>query len=487
VNAKGGVMKLGVKARLLLTLISILAGWMIAAAMTGLINDIIIAISALLFFLIILYQIKTKEFFSPISLAIVMWLFFFIWFINPYAVDIHGIHNDQKAAVYIMSIALIGIISYLVGTMTFLFFQNTAHHSTNTFERTIESDDLNKIFRSSMVATLIGLCFSIPTYILKGIPLLDMEAMNLSRRALVSDISPYVYYQWYFFEIGVIISFYGYIMSWIRSFKIRFMALLAINLLMLSLVASRVTIGTAIFYMVVLWHFVRRRNTFLQVIVTLGFALLIASGFWILRTTGGNQAFIYGIELDISTPLSALEALLKGFTIFMISPVQAFSYLATHDIHMYGSISFMSFIQALPGKQHEVGLYAVSELLGKDSHIVGGTTVTLIGGLYTDFGWIGLIIGMGFLGFILSYLYKRVISDGSLYTVGLYMIVLVYYFAMSYGGQFLDVSLVWKILLWIAFNTYIKWGRFTYTTLGKISTAFVALGVLIGIFHIFKI
>ncbi len=440
-------------------------------------------------FLLLTYIIKNKELFSPVSLAGVIWLFFAAWLSNPYKITVHNIYIDQKNVLFVAIVALIGILSYLIGIAIFQLGKNKVR--TNYEYITSNKEGLsNRILKTSIIATLIGLMFAIPVYLKLGIPLLQLEAMNPARRAFISALSPYVYYQWYFFEISSIIAFYGYITSRKRKIKNIFIILLLINISALLVVASRVTVGMVIFYSIMLLHFYAKEKSIgLQVLVSIGAALLIVSGFWIFRTIAfQSYAIIYGANLEFTSLRSIIESLLKGFFIFMISPVEAFSYLATHNIYMYGEITFMSFIQMLPGRQHEIGLYKVSEILGKSSLIVGGTTVTLIGGLYIDFSWPGVIVGMGLLGFVLAYLYRRIVISGySLQAVGLYMIILVYYFAMCYGGQFLDVSLFWKIFIWTVFSTFIHWGRSTYTVWGKISTVFVIIGIIMGILNIWKL
>ena len=60
---------------------------------------------------------------------------------------------------------------------------------------------------------------------------------------------------------------------------------------------------------------------------------------------------------------------------------------------------------------------------------------------------------------------------------GIYAISLFYYLAMIYGGQFLDVSLVWKLFIWIIFH----WLFLSYDKVSKVLRYLSLLALLGGL------
>jgi len=175
--------------------------------------------------------------------------------------------------------------------------------------------------------------------------------------------------------------------------------------------------------------------------------VLVVSLVWITRIQSLGTFTIYGVDFDLNGgPLAAARAIAAGLSIFARTSIEVFGMFVAGTLKkLHGEIAFMSLISLLPGHHPGLGLFRISEMLGYDPQ--SGTTVSLIGGMYADFGVAGVLVASPLLGLALGYLEQRA-RGGDRLTGLFYAIALAYFFNMIYGGQLLDASLLWK--LWLA-------------------------------------
>src|SRR5207247_570656 len=153
----------------------------------------------------------------------------------------------------------------------------------------------------------------------------------------------------------------------------------------------------------------------------------------------------------------SLRGIGAAVSIFARTSTEVFGLFVRGDLPlMKGELTFMSLISLLPGHHPGLGLFRVSQLLGYDNS--QGTTVSLFGGMYGDFGVAGIVIGAFLLGAVLGRLEQKSSQNDGLMAI-FYGIILAYYINMIYGGQFLDASLLWKLWVAMVAVAYCRTGR----------------------------
>lgn len=411
-----------------------------------------------------------KDYLESSILFFLLVVYYTLGFVNPYNLNIHNISVSNTTYLKTYLIGVLGSFCYLFG------YEIAKRRKTMNPQIPIIHQknfiNLKRLRILLTITTMLGLFFSLPAYAKLGLPILSEENLSIARKSLVWNLSPFIYYQWYFLELSVFLASIGYFVS--RRFlnRIIFLSLILINLSLLLPVTSRVTISEALFYVIFARNYFKKKLTLKSFVYLSLFSLIIVSLLWYIRVYGYN---FYSIE-------DLVYALFLGLFTFCRTSFEALAYFVEKDIKLLGTITFMTFIQLLPGKQHYVGLYLVSEILGKNSLVVGGTTVSLVGGLFIDFGIIGMIMGMFTLGYILKAIYERFQRCDSFLYMGIYAITLFYYIAMIYGGQFLDASLFWKLIVWMSLYYFLYQEKINLHRLAVVSLSF--LGLSLGFYHL---
>jgi oligosaccharide repeat unit polymerase len=410
------------------------------------------------------------RFLNPLLISITLFIYYTIGFLNPFEATVHNITITEITSLKTYLIGIVGVLFYMLGI-------KLAQNKSVYYEKRNFSISLKRYRIAVILCTIIGALFALPAYIKMGLPILNLENMNLERKIFVWGMSPYIYYQWYFLEIGILLSAIGFYK--VENFlnKLLFVIPAIINFTLILPVASRVTVAEGLFYILFARNFFKKAISLRNMFIIILPSVIVISVIWHIR--------VYGIySILVSDIGQFLYLLFEGLVIFCRTSFEAFAYFVELNKHLYGSISFMSFIQLLPGKQAFVGLYLVSELMGKNSSLVGGTTVSLVGGLFIDFGIIGVIVGMLVLGFYLKLIYEKFIHLNSVLYGGIYAISLFYYLAMIYGGQYLDVSLIWKIFIWVSIHRVFLSNEKINKIIEYIPLLMSTGGVILGFYHL---
>jgi oligosaccharide repeat unit polymerase len=115
------------------------------------------------------------------------------------------------------------------------------------------------------------------------------------------------------------------------------------------------------------------------------------------------NAVLYFATKELSTSMESLARLLEVVPKF-------------HDFQ-YGYLFVSPFVLWLPGEQMKAGAVA-KEAIGGDWE--GGAAISLAGSFYFDMGFLGVIVGMAFVGFLLKVFHRLAVRNGSLVYVLLY-------------------------------------------------------------------
>jgi hypothetical protein len=316
-----------------------------------------------------------------------------------------------------------------------------------------------RLYATSYCFLGAGVLIALASYAKLGVPALAPNA-DVARTAFVGRLSPFTYYQWLLIEVGIGLA----AMAWANDAradypraKLYLELASALSVLVVVGVYSRVSIGTPLVVAAVVWWTQGRRISPAAAVAGGAVAVLVISLVWITRVQSLGAFTVYDVHFDLSGgPVAAAGAIGAALSIFARTSVEVFGMFVAGSLHkLHGEIAAMSLISLLPGHHPGLGLFRISAMLGYDPQ--SGTTVSLIGGMYADFGLMGILVAAPLVGLLLGYLERRARRGDRL--VGLYYaVVLAYYLNMIYGGQLLDVTLLWKLWLAIMAIRYVRNG-----------------------------
>nr|MBZ1357364.1 oligosaccharide repeat unit polymerase [Dyadobacter fermentans] len=126
---------------------------------------------------------------------------------------------------------------------------------------------------------------------------------------------------------------------------------------------------------------------------------------------------------DSMTTTSLSTTFSYRFIIYISNLEKVLTYFMSRDEYEYGGTFFMDILTALPGKQidYQSWLKKVTNLEFEGF----GIPPTLMGDLYVNFGYVGVVLGCTLFGFMVRNIYNSLIlKRGSFYNLFLYMAVL---------------------------------------------------------------
>lgn len=381
--------------------------------------------------------------FSPMMYSSIVLGYYTLGIINPFGLDVNHLGISSDVYLYVAYLVLAGLCAYYLGVWIGTALKSPTRKEWTRFEPTA-------VMKASLSCLFIGAVFSIPHYFRAGVPILAQDS-GAARRVFASSLSPWAFAQWTFLEIACVLGLYVYFSTTkrLRSYGL-VIAILAV-LIMLG-IGSRVMIGTPLIIAACVYHYaIRRLRPFRAALVGMG-AMCLISLMWIWR----KRVFLFeqggGLgmtdEWGASTTGSFLQMLFAGLAVFARTSIESFAVLVTLGGGVFkGEISLMSFYALAPGRQSEYGLYHMTRLLGGDPAFSGGSTVSLVGGLYGDFGFLGILIGMLWLGALLQWLNQTAKKSQSFEMILIYGVCVSYYLNMIYGGQFIDTSIVYRLVV----------------------------------------
>ena len=407
-------------------------------------------------------------------------IYYWVGIANPFGADVHDVYVDAPLARELVVLVVLGLGALWAGSR--LGGRLAAREAAPKHEGD-EARRLERLYRAALVCLGIGATFVVTTYLRLGVPALSATP-DATRAEMAGALSPYTQYQWLFVDVGLGLT--ALVLAQDRAPERRArrarLVLAALGALFaVALYFSRVLVGIPLAMSAVVWWSQGRRIPWRA--VTLGglaVVLLIAVG-WLARIGAIGSFTLYGIDFDFGQGLAAdLRGVGGALSIFARTSIEVFALFVRGDLpRMHGEVTFMSVIAMLPGKQPDLGLFRITKLMGYEGDT--GTTVSLLGGAYADFGAIGIVVAPALLGLAMGWLQGR--SERGDRLDGLfYAIVLTYYIAMIYGGIWLDVSLLWKLWLAALAVRYVRTGRLVPTRFAFLQLsatgALIALGAL---------
>jgi oligosaccharide repeat unit polymerase len=387
---------------------------------------------------------------------------------NPFHANVHGVDLTVSTVREIVALVLLGSLLLWMGAQRGRAIATGPSAPAGARPARLRDDPvrLDRVYRAALSFLAAGSFVAVLCYARFGIPALSGD-QDFARTAFVDSLSPYTYYQWLLVEVGIGLTAL-YLANDRGGRAQRRWTLFCAScaaLVVLAGVSSRVTLATPVVLGAIVWWSQGRRIPWYAVVAGGIAAVLVVGVIWIVRIRALGTIEVYGVEFDLSGgPVQTARTIAAALSIFARTSTEVFALFVNGSLpKLHGEIAFMSLIALLPGKQANLGLFHVSGLLGYETY--QGTTVSLLGGMYADFGVLGILVLSPLLGFVLGYGERRAETGDGM--AGLpYAVLLSYYLNMIYGGQVLDVTLLWKLWLSIMAVRYVRTGGAGRTRIG---------------------
>ncbi|MDL1959213.1 MAG: oligosaccharide repeat unit polymerase [Deltaproteobacteria bacterium] len=334
----------------------------------------------------------------------------------------------------------LSLSSYLIGVFTYAFYIKI---KSGRFRLgSIVSDSRFWIF----IWSIFIIAFLSLTYRLYkvGIPFLSYEP-ECGRMTTNLAISGYVSVLSLSLEVVLVFCL---IYRWILHKK-GTVAQIAINLLIglsfigLLLTASRNRIFIPVAIFLVCYHYLVKRFSMKRLAIYGIVLLSIFTAYGWARSLSIPDRFSgWGDVFGVSPRMSSL-------TVPLILPIMNPSLMFYHITsaipegvpYQYGSFLLSGIVAVLPGYQPSQGVM-IKDILNISSP--NPIAISMLGTFWVDFGLIGLIIGMWSVGFILRFLYLKMVSSGyRLSFTILYAYFLVYFTLTLYSGFLEGFTDIW--------------------------------------------
>ncbi len=407
--------------------------------------------------------------FSVEGYVCILGLYYWLGLANPFRAEVHGVTLWPSTVATLVALVLLGTALLLAGARVGRELAASASGGDVPILRERDRTTpllVDRLYRASYVCLFLGIAVALACYARLGVPALANNP-DSARAEFISQLSPFTYYQWLFVEVGFALAAVTLAKDRSEEGHTRRLTLIgacAAVLVTIAGVSSRVTIGTPLVIGAVAWWSQGRR--FAWPVVLLGFALgaVLVGVVWLFRIQAIGGVTLYGVDFDLGAgPFAILRSVAAALSIFARTSIETFGLFVQGFLpKLHGEVSFMSIISLLPGKHPGLGLFRISQMLGYDAQ--AGTTVSLFGGMYADFGLAGVVTAAPLVGLLLGALERRAQQGDGL--VGVYYgVALAYYINMTYGGQLLDASLLWKLWLAGIAVRYCRHGRLADTRL----------------------
>jgi oligosaccharide repeat unit polymerase len=139
-------------------------------------------------------------------------------------------------------------------------------------------------------------------------------------------------------------------------------------------------------------------------------------------------------------------------------PVATFRDITTvipHQIpYQYGALSFGPLATLLPG-HHEQSDIFFKNILGND-FVGAGQPATLLGPLYADAGWFGIVAGMLFAGVLTSHVYAWMLAAPTMIRVLLYAWLMQTLLFSVFLNLFPFLTTIWIPAFWVTLNLFMR-------------------------------
>ncbi len=386
---------------------SLIVGYEVSKLRTDTIFALINLLIATVIFAYCLIRNKTIDFFSP-------QLVFALPFLT--IITIGTLCVEQNISLRQWMIYEVGIASFFLGILMAKYVQPMfIGTATYTYSN-------HKIKVVTALFLLLGITAAIFIYQKAGPPLLQHDVG--SARFEVNDMG-YIATLKGFIPIASIISglmlFKG-IKEGQKLIKFKlYTCLFLLGILDAIMTGSREALLRFLLILLIAFHYYVKKIKYHTFFIIALFAVIFVGlvKFYRIYSDLGDKIFKeLNFHSDIMSLLSVSWHFAKNeFSISMHCLAKLLEVVPKLYNFQYGYLFISPFILCLPGEQLNTG-HVAREAIGGDWQ--GGAAITLVGAFYFDLGFIGVIVGMAFVGFLLKTLHFLAAKNKSLIYILLY-------------------------------------------------------------------
>ncbi len=278
------------------------------------------------------------------------------------------------------------------------------------------------------------LFFSVLVFYKAGIPLIASD-VETTRTLMVKKTGGWLYYMYKtmpLFTVLLIVYRWKYCYDAKKVMLGNF--LVAIGLVTVALGAYRGPIVTMFLILLITYNYLIRPLTYYSLCIIGSISFLLFSILGALRATSGifyPGAWLYKVLVEISNPANALSIIIAN--------------VPSNFPFFKGQLLLNAFYSVLPGEQLAYGL--VLKDMFNMYFVGGGFTPSLLGGLYLDFGVVGILVFMCLCGMVLHCFYRKMLAEFTPYNIVTYSFVLQYLIICIRGGLLQEILPLWFILI----------------------------------------
>lgn len=426
-----------------------LGEWIITASYTQ--DKVFFILNVILFLLsaIIFYK-RYHDFWVP---HIIIPFFYTILLVPSIILLSLSFATDTVHKMY--QVALLGHFSFILGGLTTLLFSPKVDHTDLPMVVNIR---LPQFKIASLGVWLVGMSALLLTFIVAGIPLLSQDP-QLARFEILHRMGGYINNLYILLipaSILIIVNYY------LKNISLRWIVILiSISALFYFLLAfrSRViyTLVASAITMIYSTRFINRKvisywqyAKYFVIFIPLMIFIFVWVGYYRLEKTGEANQFASLLGENIFILAIAVIALyLRSFTFVFGKVIE----LAQTNGFLFGQSYLNAIFAPLPGFSPQLLDSYLKDQIFAAGFSGGGSPPTILGESYLNFGIPGVIIVLFLIGFLLSFLYQRLLRDRKISTLVLFCFFYQFFLISGmYAGMLLYFDYV---LAWLAIMTVI--------------------------------
>jgi oligosaccharide repeat unit polymerase len=155
----------------------------------------------------------------------------------------------------------------------------------------------------------------------------------------------------------------------------------------------------------IVYHFIRYAH-----IPKRNLAILVVSLVFLLSLAGFYRLFGQFLQTPADVEFALRRAVYALFVRYIYVFGLVLDFFPGDHPYLYGNSYLLSLRTLLPGAQQHFGYWLVDKM-GLVLSTPGPVDPTIVGEFYANFGWVGIILGMGGTGFLLRSLYHRLLAS----------------------------------------------------------------------------
>ncbi|RCX29145.1 oligosaccharide repeat unit polymerase [Bacillus sp. AG236] len=403
-------------------------------------------------FLGFLFSYRTKGYLDILS----PYVYFPLMYLVVYGVGPHkAITLNEEKGYQVLLIIFGGFLMYLMGALFVSSILIKREQNSKNIKKLQKEETLVQVKRRytkiKKLSFYIGVVAMVAFWAkAKGIPALMPDLENSRVVALEGNGIPY------YFSMSIMVSVWIYFMQDVKIKKQAIYLIIGVALLMST--GWRNTSVALICVAIILYHY-RKPIPFKKLVitgVTLVFVITVSGLFRIYSSDLQGYELMTMMESGnyIGAFFSYLYSYPVVFTDNLILVIDGFS-ISKQFLH--GASLVWNFFLLIPGYDVQAFDFVLKDYLGR-GFAGGGLPPTLLGDLYLNFGYIGILIGMIIVGALNSFLHHKFMNNRN-NLVGLASIIALYYLSVSIRGGLENITLIttWLLILVLALSKMSKY------------------------------